>query len=77
MCDEASEGQEEWVLPSLSKDRVAEPGGSRTGSRSAEAKSTVRKAYLLDWYPCPFACGWHVGHNYLLGWGPLCVGEHK
>ncbi len=37
--DEASEPREERLLPSLSKDRVAEPGGSRTGSRSAEGKT--------------------------------------
>ena len=40
-------------------------------------KPNVRKPYLLDWYRCPFECGWHVGHSYRLGWGPLCVGEHK
>ncbi len=42
-----------------------------------KSKPNVRQAYLFDWYRCPFGSGWHVGHNYLLGWGPLCVGEHK
>jgi hypothetical protein len=42
-----------------------------------KSKPNVRRPYLLDWYRCPFECGWHVGHSYRLGWGPLCVGEHK
>jgi hypothetical protein len=36
MYDESSEAQEERDLPSLSKDRVAEPGRSRTGRRPDE-----------------------------------------
>lgn len=43
----------------------------------AKANPECRKPYLLNAYQCPAGNGWHIGHNYMLAWASLCIGEHR
>lgn len=43
----------------------------------AKSDQATRRPDLLEAYPCPHGKGWHLGHNYMLAWTSLCVGEHK
>jgi hypothetical protein len=56
-----------WVTREVADKRVED----------MKAKPDVRKPHLLDSYRCPHGGGFHIGHNYLLKWMSLCIGEHK